>query len=364
MTEKYPSSPHPEEPESQEPRARRDERQTRRVGRAAMRQSGNAERPRAGSSTDSPEAGKPEREHVYDQITNRIIRALEAGTVPWQKPWGASGGWPRSMTTGKRYQGVNVLMLGMTSEERAYGSQWWGTYRQIEELGGHVLRGQSGKNDAGPTTVLFADTREREDDEADPQTGEPARRRYTVARAFRVFNAAQCEGLPERFYPQPGTDELLAEPQAVLDGYLAHGGPRLDHVPTDRAYYRPGEDRIVLPLRTQFKSPGHYYETSFHEAVHSTGHPSRLNRPGIAEFDHFGSGKYAREELVAQIGSAMLLAETGIDDDAHIDNSAAYVQSWLRALKDDRSLVVSAASQAYKAVELITEPLRSEELPA
>lgn len=362
MAEKYPSSP--QTPESLEPRARRDERQTRRVGGAAMRQSDNADRPRAGSLAGSREDGKPEREHVYDQITNRIIRALEAGTVPWQKPWGASGGWPRSMATGKRYQGVNVLMLGMTSEERSYGSPWWGTYRQIEELGGHVIRGQSAKNDAGPTTVVFAETREREDDEADPQTGEPARKRYVVARAFRVFNAAQCEGLPERFYPQPGTGELLAEPQAVLDGYLAHGGPRLDHVPTDRAYYTPSNDRIVLPLRTQFKSPGHYYETGFHETVHSTGHPSRLNRPGIAEFDHFGSGKYAREELVAQIGSAMLLAETSVDEPGLFDNSAAYVRSWLRALKDDRSLVVSAASQAYKAVELITEPLHSGEQSA
>jgi antirestriction protein ArdC len=329
-----------------------------------MNPAGNAERPRAASSPGDREGGASEREHVHDQITNRIIRALEAGTVPWQKPWGAGGGWPRSMTTNKRYQGVNVLVLGMTSEERGYSSPWWGTYRQIQELGGHVLRGQSAKSDTGSTTVMFAETRERDEDEADPRTGEPGRRRYTVAKAFRVFNAAQCEGLPERFYPQPGTEELLAGPQAVLDGYLAHGGPRLDHVPIDRAYYTGENDRIVLPLRTQFKSPGHYYGTSFHEAVHSTGHPSRLNRPGIAEFDHFGSGKYAREELVAQIGAAMLLAETGVDEPGLFDNSAAYVQSWLRTLKNDRSLVVSAASQAYKAVDLITEPLRTEELPA
>lgn len=213
---------------------------------------------------------------------------------------GASGGWPRSMSTGKRYQGVNVLMLGMTSEEQSYGSQRWGTYRQIEELGGHVIQGQSAKNGSCPTTVVFAEMRERESEKVDPQTGELRRKKYVVARAFRLFNAAQCEGLPERFYPQPGIGELLAEPQAVLDGYLSHGGPQFEHVPTDRAYYTPSNDRVVLPLPTQFRSPGHYYETGFHEAVHSVGHPSRLNRPDMAEFDHFGSGKYAREELVAQ----------------------------------------------------------------
>jgi antirestriction protein ArdC len=321
-----------------------------------MRPSGDTEPPRAGSSPKNSEGNASEREHVYDRITSRIIAALEVGTVPWRKPWGASLGRPRSMTTNQPYRGVNVLLLGMTSEERGYGSPWWGTYRQIEALGGHVIRGQSAKNDAGPTTVMFADTRERENDEIDLGTGEPARSKYTIARAFRVFNAAQCEDLPARFYPQPSDGESLAEPQATLDGYLTRGGPTLDHVPTDRAYYTPSSDRIVLPLRTQFRGPGHYYETAFHEAIHSTGHPSRLDRPGISSFDHFGSGQYAKEELVAQIGAAMLLAETGIDDPGLFDNSAAYVQSWLGALKNDRSLVVSAASQAYRAVELVAEP--------
>ena len=119
-----------------------------------------------------------------------------------------------------------------------------------------------------------------------------------------------------------------------------------------------------MPLRTQFKSPAHYYSTAFHETSHSTGAPTRLNRPGVAEFDHFGSGQYAQEELVAQMGAAMLLAETGLDDPSLFENSAAYIQSWLGALANDRSLVVSAARQAYKAVELITEPTRQAEKDA
>lgn len=347
MAEADPSHRNPQSPEGQGEDQFSEAGRARRVGRSALRQ-----------TTESPTAGEGEssdREHVYDKITKRIIAALEGGTVPWQRPWGASQGRPRSMATGKPYQGANVLMLGMTSAERGYSSPWWGTFKQITDLGGHVMKGQNEKSGSGGTTIFFAEQRQRDGDDVDPETGELKRLGYTVARAFRVFNASQCEGLPESFYPQPGSSETLAEPQAVLDGYLEHGGPTLDHVPTERAYYTPHNDRIVLPLRTQFRTPAHYYATAFHETVHSTGHPSRLNRPGIAEFDHFGSDRYAKEELAAEMGAAMLLSETGLEDPALHDNSAAYVQSWLGALKDDRNLVISAASQAYKAVDLITD---------
>jgi hypothetical protein len=139
MTERVPRLP---DPERQDTSARRGEHQARLAGQAAMGQSGDAEHTRAGSLSGNREGDPSEREHVYDQITNRIIRALEAGTVPWQKPWGASGGWPRSMSTGKRYQGVNVLMLGMTSEERGYGSPWWG----------HLPPGRGARRSCAPRT--------------------------------------------------------------------------------------------------------------------------------------------------------------------------------------------------------------------
>jgi antirestriction protein ArdC len=260
------------------------------------------------------------------------------------------------MVTGKPYQGINVLLLGMTAMERGYDSPWWGTFNQIKELGGFVMRGQTKEAGAGSTTVVFYKSRERE--EVNQQTGELEVVSFPLARAFQVFNATQCESLPERYYPRPGSEEVLAEPQAVLDGYLAAGGPGLQHVAGDRAYYRGDTDTITMPLRVQFRSPAHYYATAFHETGHSTGHPSRLNRPGIADFDHFGSGRYAREELIAQMAAAMLLAETGLDRDDLFQNSAAYIQSWLGAMKNDRSLVVQAASQAQKAVDTITAPTR------
>lgn len=289
---------------------------------------------------------------VHTDITERMIAALEAGTVPWRKPWGAAAGAPRSMATGERYKGVNVLLLGMTALERSYDSPYWATIPQLNKLGATVLKGQSQANGKGPTTIVYYENKSKE--EANPDTGQLEVVSFPVARAFRVFNAAQCNGLPAKYYPQPGTDETLAEPQAIHDGYLANGGPEVKHVAGDRAHYLPGEDRIELPLRTQFKSPAHYHGTRFHEEVHSTGAAKRLDRPGIANFDHFGSGQYAREELVAQIGSAILQAETGLETDDLFTNSVAYVNSWLGALKNDHRLVTSAASHAQKAVDHIT----------
>jgi antirestriction protein ArdC len=311
-----------------------------------------------------PQTGTP-RERLYQAVTDRMIHALEQGTVPWQKPWGAMSGWPRSMDSSKRYEGVNVLALGMTAADRGYSSPWWGTFPTIQRLGGMVMKGQNQREGKGSTTVMWVSTREIETDEVDPETGQPKIVGYSKFGAKQVFNAEQCEGLPERFYAQPNTAEIVAGPQAVLDGYLRNGGPQYQEIAGDRAYYRTdGSDTIVMPLRSQFRSTGHYYATAYHEATHSTGAPQRLNRPGIANFDHFGSGQYAREELVAQMGSALLVAEVDLDEPALFDNSVGYLQSWLGALKDDRSLVVSAASQAYRAVELIAEPTRQAKLRA
>jgi len=177
-----------------------------------------------------------------------------------------------------------------------------------------------------------------------------------MLRHFSVFNAHQADRLPAWCYPAPG-ETAIAEPQAVVDDYLARG-PQLRHAAGDAAHYNPATDTITLPARSQFASAASYYATAFHECGHSTGHPSRLNRPGIAEFDHFGSARYAREELVAQMTSAMLCAETGIETAGLIEQSAAYVASWLRALRDDRRLAVTAAAQAQKASDPDHRPRR------
>jgi antirestriction protein ArdC len=295
------------------------------------------------------EEGSAISDTIHRMVTERMIAALERGTVPWHKPWHAAAGRPRSMSTGQPYRGINLFLLGLTAAEEGYASPYWGTYRQISELGGQVRRGEHS------TLVIF--WKQAEHAEPDPQTGDLATRQPPVLRYYRVFNAAQADHLPDRFYPAPGQDHEIAAPQQVLGRYLAEG-PRLLHVPGDRADYHPASDTIRLPLRSQFSSAEDYYATAFHEAGHSTGHPDRLNRPGIAAFDHFGSGQYAREELAAQMTSSLLCAQTGIDNPEIFGNSARYIAGWLLTLNDDHKLVITAAAQAQRACDLINQPER------
>jgi antirestriction protein ArdC len=284
---------------------------------------------------------------IHRMVTDRMIAALERGTVPWHKPWHAADGRPTSMTTAQPYRGVNVFLLGLTAAEEGYRSRYWGTYRQIDLLGGQVRKGEHS------TPVVFWKRTEVAD--RDRQTGEVAVRQAPVLRYYRVFNAAQADHLPPQwFYPTLEQDTKIRAPQTVLDGYLARG-PAMRHVAGDRAAYHPGADTIRLPLRSQFQSAEHYYATAFHEAAHSTGHPSRLNRPGIAAFDHFGSDRYAREELIAEMASSILCAETGIDGPDLFDNSAAYIAGWLSTLNHDRTLVIAAAAQAQRTCDLIRQ---------
>jgi antirestriction protein ArdC len=295
-------------------------------------------------------------EQIHHLVTQRMIAALERGTIPWRKPWQAATGQPRAMSTGQPYRGVNVFLLALTAAEEGYASPFWGTYRQIAGLGGQVRRG-------GHSTLVVFFKRHQVSVEQnavgrDEEPREPWVKTVPVLRYFRVFNAAQADHLPDRFYPASGEQSQIDEPQTVLNGYLARGGPRLLHVAGDRADYHPATDTIRLPLRAQFRTPEAYYATAFHEAGHSTGHPARLNRPGIAAFDHFGSGQYAREELIAQMTSSLMCAQTGIDTPDTFTNSASYIGGWLHALNDDKRLVITAAACAQRASDLINPPER------
>lgn len=290
-------------------------------------------------------------DRIHEIITERMIAALESGTVPWVKPWNPALGRPRSLASSKPYRGVNTMLLGLAAMQAGYESPIWGTYRQIKELGGQVRRGEKS------TPVIF--WKRLELTGVDELTGEPSSRQVPMLRQFWAFNVAQADRLPAWCYPAPGS-VCATEPQAVLDGYLEHG-PQLRYVAGDAAHYEGRTDTITLPARSQFTSAADFYSAAFHECGHSTGHPSRLNRAGIADFDHFGSGRYAREELIAQMTSAMLCAETGIETADLFDQSTAYIACWLTALKDDKRLVVTAAAQAQKACDLITRHQQAEE---
>lgn len=285
---------------------------------------------------------------IYEMVTERIVKALQGGTVPWRKPWkdGGLGGYPFSMSTRKPYRGANIFLLGLSAMANGYTSPWWGSFKRIKELGGTVKKGEHGE------FVIFWKTGTKR--EYDEDLGKEVNKKFFMLRYYKVWNADQCDGLPERFYPKPverDPFEVREQAQKLFDSYLER-----EHIPLDwdvRAFYVPATDRMALPKPETFDTPEDYYATAFHEAGHSTGHKSRLNREGTAQFDHFGSERYSREELVAEFTAAMLEAVTGVSTPAVQENEAAYIKSWLRKLQDDPKLAVKAAGQAQRAADYI-----------
>ncbi|OGR95229.1 MAG: hypothetical protein A2V88_12905 [Elusimicrobia bacterium RBG_16_66_12] len=284
------------------------------------------------------------RRDVEAEVTAKVMEALERGTAPWQQPWTSNGMLPTSVSTGRPYRGINVFLLSLAAFERGYASPYWLTFNQAKERGGSVRKGENG------TLVVFWKSWEvRDEGSADPE----ATVRRFVLRHYVLFNLDQTDGveLPPRFAPPERAEDFdpIVEAEATWEGYV--GRPALRHA-GDRAYYSPATDGITLPDRAAFSSPAAFYSTLFHEATHSTGHKDRLDRfERNGEPQHFGTERYAREELVAEMGSAMLRALAGVE--VEVENSAAYVASWLEALRNDKSLVVKAAAQAQRAVDLI-----------
>jgi antirestriction protein ArdC len=306
----------------------------------------------------APAADAPAKPDVRAEITARVIAALEAGVVPWTKPWASGIGRPRNMETGNAYTGVNPMLLGMTTMERGYTSPWWGTFPQIIALGGNVKAGQNQKAGLGGTTIIKVGTGFDKDKlDAD---GQPSP--YKYVKAYRVFNAEQCENLPDRFYPAQVTAALTAEQlaaeavsaaEAVAAAYLARPGAPVFLTEGVRACYRPSADTIRMPAAGRFATAEHYCSTRFHELGHSTGHTTRLNREGIgSRAAEFGCEKYGLEELVAEMTAAMLAAETGISA-AVFSSSASYIGSWIATIKGDPTMVNAAASAASAACDLI-----------
>ena len=273
---------------------------------------------------------------AYQEITDRIIAALERGTVPWRTPWRARG--HRNARSQRPYRGVNTLVLQTAALERGWSDPRWLTYRQARAAGGHVRRGEHG------TRVVLWKWIEKPDPEEPGQV-----KRFPLIRLYSVFNVAQCEGVR---LPRPQAEECcdpLERAEAVIAGYRE--GPAILH-DSESAYYVPERDEVHLPPRESFGDAHGYYATLFHELAHSTGHPCRLAREGYRTAARFGSERYSREELVAEFGAAFVGGEAGIDP-SRVEQSAAYIASWLRVLDDDRRLVVVAAGQGQRASDHI-----------
>lgn len=279
------------------------------------------------------------RQDAYKKIAEAITEQLEQGVMPWRKPWSVIG-TPMSMSTGKPYRGMNQILLAMTMTTAGYESPWWGTYKQIKQQGGQVRKGEKSS-----LAILWKQVKKKDAVDDDDT--------YWMLRAFSIFNAAQADGLPDKFFPKPGDKvETIVEADAIVDGWYDGPGPALEFG-GDRAYYTPGIDLVTVPERHQFTSTDGYYSTLFHEASHSTGHAARLNREGITGGHRFGSVEYAEEELVAEFSAAFLCAEAGVDSGEPDEAHAAYIESWVKLLHEDPKAVTRAVSAARKAADLI-----------
>lgn len=274
---------------------------------------------------------------IAKQVTAKIIEQLEAGTVPWVKPWRADAkysGQAYNAGSNRCYRGVNVPLLYAPQYQHAA----WLTFKQAKDVGASVRKGEKG------SLIVFYKPFRVTDRNAQPDAnGDRASRTIPLLRTFHVFNVAQIENLPAKYLPQPDTrtePERHAEAERVLaQASIAHGG--------DRAFYVPSEDRIQLPKMADFRSVADYYATALHELTHWTGHKSRCARDFSGRF---GNEQYAREELVAEMGAAFLCAHVGI---AGKLQHADYIANWLKVLRGDNNAILNAASLAQKASDFV-----------
>ncbi|WP_375778906.1 ArdC family protein [Bradyrhizobium sp. ma5] len=285
-----------------------------------------------------------DRTSLYDEITSKIIRELEAGRVPWVQPWGtpaanAALAMPKSAATRRQYSGINVLILWSATTERGFTGQSWLTFRQALSLGGHVRKGERG------TTVVYADRFVPvEEKRRASETGDEAQA-IPFLKRFTVFNTDQCDNLPSEVAttappPPPG----LIEPR--VDKLIKATGINF-RIGGNRAFYVPAEDYVQVPPPQAYYEPINWHRTALHELAHASGHPSRLNRDLSGSY---GTRKYAFEELVAEISSAFSCASLGI---APTVRHADYIGCWLDVLREDNRAIVRAASQASKAADYL-----------
>lgn len=278
--------------------------------------------------------------NVYEIVTDRIIAEMEKGIIPWEKPWTGTRSGAYSRSTGKPYSLLNQMMLKPGE---------YATYKQIQEAGGQVRKGEKA------SIVVFWKWLEVDDQHIVDENGNPIKTHVPLLKYFNVFNIDQCDNMEKKW----SEEELkpvdpIAEAEELAAEYLERESIPLENKDLGRAFYRPGTDSINMPLLEQFGEASEYYATLYHEMTHSTGAEKRLNRlkSGIAAAA-FGSEDYSKEELVAEIGSATLMAMMGIEIPKTFRNSVAYLQSWIKVLKNDHRMIVSAASQAQKAVRFI-----------
>ncbi|MCR8966138.1 zincin-like metallopeptidase domain-containing protein [Brevibacillus halotolerans] len=275
---------------------------------------------------------------VYGIITNKIIKLLEEGVVPWRKPWNSIG-LAVNWVTQKPYRGINTMLL----EPGEYA-----TKKQIKNAGGKIK-----EKEKGHMIVFWTWLDVNDDEESNADLDSETTKKIPYIRYYKVYEInTQCEGLLSKRKDKEVYDHNpIEEAEAIIKGYKNAPTIKFGH---NRASYSPLFDLIRIPSMCDFKSVEEFYSTLFHECLHSTGRRTRLNRSGVIGKIIYGSEIYSREELIAELGAAMLCGVCGIDNST-IENSASYISSWLRKLEDDPKLIIQAAAQAQKGVDLILD---------
>ncbi|WP_150467589.1 ArdC family protein [Francisella sp. SYW-9] len=275
--------------------------------------------------------------NLAEELTNQIITQLESGIVPWQKEWVGTPAY--NYITGKTYSTLNQMFL----KGGAYL-----TFKQVSQLGGKV------KSKAKSSMVAFFSFYDKKETVTNLKTNEDEEITITKAclKYYRVFHQSDIENIEfEDKDISLFDNSKIEDAETLVNNYFNNTSCTLDICfGSDKAFYSPSHDEVVIPDISQFKSSESYYATLFHEMTHSTGHISRLNRNMASKF---GSKSYAKEELVAEIGSAMLNSMVGISSQKLFDNSVAYIDGWIKSLKNDHNLIVHASARAEKAVNLI-----------
>jgi antirestriction protein ArdC len=295
---------------------------------------------RSQAASSVVERPTPSTRSVYERVTSTIIAALEAGVVPWRKPW-ADVSPPCNAVTKRPYHGINFLLLGLSRFE----DHRWLTYRQAQELGGHVRAGEQS------SPVVF--WKKWEVENSDPASGAMRLDHVPILRYYHVFNAGQCDEIdlaPLDHQAKPENERIAAAERLVQN---MPDPPRI-HEGCRQACYYPLVDVVQMPSLSSFDSADAYYATLFHELAHATGHEKRLNRRGVTTTAKFGSGDYSREELVAEFASAFCASTVGLDNRL-TDNAASYIDGWLHPLRSDPRAVVIAAGQAQRAADFICQ---------
>lgn len=276
--------------------------------------------------------------NVYEMVTNRIIEQLENNIIPWEKPWSGTIDGAFNRISKKPYSILNQMLLKYDNE--------YASFKQWQDLGGHIRKGEKSE------MVVFwkmYPIKEKQDD------GTEIIKTIPLLKYINVFHISQVDGVEPLKQKITHDIEPIDKAEKILNDYWNRENITIEHVKGDKAFYSPMFDKIQLPLFEQFKQSEEYYSTAFHESVHSTMKESRCNRQEDrkGKVVSFSSEEYSKEELVAEIGSAQLMNIVGIETTKSFRNSTAYIQSWLKVLRNDNKFIVSASSKAEKAVNYI-----------